>query len=62
MLNENFIEIAEEAPDTVITMLNGRRYIVKEKIGEIMELSAAYRRKIGLEQEYASERSEDIFD
>ena len=45
MLNESFIELAEETPDTVVTMLNGHRYIVKEKVSEIIEMSAAFRRK-----------------
>ena len=36
LLNENFIEIAEEAPDTVVTMQNGHRYIVKESVDEII--------------------------
>jgi len=43
LLNENFIEIAEEAPDTVVTMQNGHRYIVKEKIDEIVCLIKKYR-------------------
>lgn len=47
LLNEEFIEIAEETPDTVVTMQNGHRYVVKEKIAEITE-------KIGeIKTEYA---------
>lgn len=37
LLNEEFMEIAEETPDTVVTMQNGHRYVVKEKISEITE-------------------------
>lgn len=37
LVNEEFIEIAEDTPDTVITMQNGHRYVVKEKTAEIME-------------------------
>jgi flagellar protein FlbD len=62
MLNEAFIEIAEETPDTVVTMLNGHRYIVKEKIAEICERSAEYRRECTSEREYTSEGCEDIFE
>ena len=36
LVNENFIEVAEEAPDTVVTMQNGHRYVVKEKVDEII--------------------------
>ena len=37
LVNENFIETAEETPDTVVTMQNGHRYFVVEKVDEIME-------------------------
>ncbi len=37
LVNEEFMEIAEETPDTVITMQNGHRYVVKEKVTEITE-------------------------
>ena len=57
MLNEDFIEAAEETPDTVVTMLNGHRYIVKEKVSEIIEMSAAFRRKCAAEYENTGERS-----
>ncbi len=45
LMNENFIEIAEETPDTVVVMQNGHSYLVQESVGEIMERSAAFRRK-----------------
>lgn len=35
LLNEKFIEIAEETPDTVVTMQNGHRYVVKESLEDI---------------------------
>ena len=38
ILNDNFIEIIQEAPDTVVTMQNGHIYIVKETIEQIKEL------------------------
>lgn len=38
LINEDFIEIAEETPDTVITMENGHRYLVQEKIDDIMTM------------------------
>lgn len=44
MLNENFIEIAEETPDTVVTMQNGHRYLVQEKLDDIIARSAEFRR------------------
>ncbi len=44
MINENFIEITEEAPDTIITFQNGHRIIVAEPIDEILSRIDAYRK------------------
>lgn len=49
MINESFIETAEETPDTVITMQNGHRYLVKEKLDTIIAMSAEFRRKCAAE-------------
>ena len=38
LVNENFIETAEETPDTVVTMQNGHRYFVNEKVDEILDM------------------------
>ncbi len=51
MLNENFIEIAEETPDTVVTMQNGHRYLVQEKLDDIIARSAEFRRLCAAECE-----------
>jgi flagellar protein FlbD len=42
LMNENFIELAEEAPDTVVTMQNGHRYFVQESVDEIMMKAAEF--------------------
>lgn len=39
LVNENFIEIAEEAPDTVVTMQNGHSFTVQETVDEILAAS-----------------------
>ncbi|MDD7429811.1 MAG: flagellar FlbD family protein [Oscillospiraceae bacterium] len=39
LVNESFIEIAEEAPDTVVTMQNGHSFTVQETVNEIMARS-----------------------
>lgn len=36
-INEGLIETIEERPDTVITLTNGNKYIVKEKIVDIIQ-------------------------
>ena len=45
LVNEQFIEIAEQTPDTVITMQNGHRYLVRESIEEIIGKVGNYSRE-----------------
>ena len=45
LMNENFIEIAEETPDTVVVMQNGHSYLVQETVEDIMNKSAEFRRQ-----------------
>ncbi|WP_044912615.1 flagellar FlbD family protein [Butyrivibrio sp. WCE2006] len=37
LVNENLIETVESTPDTVVLMANGRKFIVKESLSEIMK-------------------------
>jgi len=46
MLNERHIEIMEELPDTVVTLTNDRKYIVKESVDEILGLIREYRKTL----------------
>jgi flagellar protein FlbD len=46
MLNSNHIETIEERPDTIITMTNERKYLVKESIDEILKKVREYQRSI----------------
>jgi flagellar protein FlbD len=41
LLNEHHIELAEAKPDTVITLTNDRKYIIRETIQELIELIRA---------------------
>ena len=43
-LNDDHIETMEETPDTVVTLLNGHRYIVRERMREVVSLIEAFRR------------------
>lgn len=45
LINENFIELAEETPDTVITMENGHRYLVQEKLDSIVAMIKDFQRE-----------------
>jgi flagellar protein FlbD len=46
VLNASQIETAEAKPDTTITLVNAKIYIVKESLQELINLSAEYYRKI----------------
>lgn len=43
LLNSNLIGTVEETPDTVITLTDGKKYIVKESRTEIQNLVTATR-------------------
>ena len=43
-LNSDQIETIEETPDTVITLLNGHKYVVLEKTREIISLIEVFGR------------------
>jgi flagellar protein FlbD len=42
-LNPDLIERAESTPDTVITLVNGAKYVVSQSLDEVASLVAAYR-------------------
>ncbi|MBN2401583.1 MAG: flagellar FlbD family protein [Spirochaetes bacterium] len=42
VLNVNHIEVIEETPDTVITLGNEKKYIVKEKKEKVINLAIEY--------------------
>jgi flagellar protein FlbD len=46
LLNSNHIETIEERPDTVITLTNERKYLVKESIDEILKKVKVYQRSM----------------
>lgn len=46
ILNADHIEKLEEIPESVITLTNGRKYLVKESNDEIVRKVIEYKRKI----------------
>lgn len=46
ILNADHIEKIEEVPETIITLVNGRKYIVLESIEEVKDLVLKYKNKI----------------
>lgn len=50
MINPDLIEVIEETPDTVITLVNGKKYIASESSREIRDRIIDFRRKIYAEK------------
>lgn len=46
VLNASHIEVVDITPDTVITLINSRKYMVKESAEEIIRLTIEYKKKI----------------
>ncbi len=45
-INAEHIERVEETPDTVLTLLDGKKYIVRESLSEVLDLVVQYRARI----------------
>ena len=50
-VNPHMIESMESTPDLTITMLSGRKIIVKNSPDEIIEKIIEYRQKIGIDKQ-----------
>ncbi|MPN01319.1 Swarming motility protein SwrD [bioreactor metagenome] len=46
VLNCDHIETIQESPDTTIQLTNGKIYIVRESMQQVVELATAYRKNI----------------
>ena len=46
VLNSDLIKIAESSPDTMLTLINGEKIIVRESCTDIVELVVAYRSRL----------------
>lgn len=46
VLNAELIETIEETPDTVITLTNGKKFIVEESMDEVVRRVMDYRRAL----------------
>ncbi|HYK89517.1 MAG TPA: flagellar FlbD family protein [Acidobacteriota bacterium] len=55
-VNSDLIEFIEETPDTIITMTNSDKVVVREAMSEIIEKVVHYRRLIATLVEAESER------
>lgn len=45
-LNADLIETIEATPDTVITLSNEHRWVVRERVDEVIDRVVAYKRRI----------------
>ena len=63
VVNSDLIETIEATPDTVITLVTGKKYVVQEKVEEIIEKIIEFRRRSGITrvliQEISSERGKE---
>jgi flagellar protein FlbD len=46
VLNSDLIKTAEASPDTMLTLINGEKLIVREQIEEVVDRVLAYRAKL----------------
>ena len=46
MLNAELVEMVEETPDTVISLTNGKKFVVKESEKEVRELVISYKKEV----------------
>ncbi|HHU90566.1 MAG TPA: flagellar FlbD family protein [Clostridiaceae bacterium] len=46
VINADWIETVESTPDTVITLTNGKKFVVAEKIEEIIDRVIEYKQKV----------------
>lgn len=46
IINSDLIESVEENPDTVVTLVNGKKIIVRENKYEVKELVKSYKKEV----------------
>lgn len=46
VLNASHIELIDTTPNTVITLVNSKKYVVKESAEEVIRLTVAYKKEI----------------
>ena len=47
LLNSDMIETIDVTPDTVLRLLNGHRYVVREKVRDVYKKVLAFRKAAG---------------
>lgn len=47
-VNATLVELVESTPDTMITLVNGKKLIVRETVEEVLTMVEGYYRRVGL--------------
>jgi len=48
VINAHLISTVEAAPDTVITLVSGQKFVVKDSVEDVVEQVIQYRRRLGV--------------
>lgn len=56
LLNPDLIERADATPDTVVTLVNGTKYVITESLGELADLLLEFRARVISEAEMPGPR------
>ena len=59
LVNPDRIETIEETPDTVVTLADGKKLLVKERASELADRFAAYQRHIRSDARFGGRRRGD---
>ncbi len=59
LVNPDRIETVEETPDTVVTLADGKKLLVRERASELAERFAAYQRYIRSDARFGGRRRTD---
>ncbi len=59
LVNPDRIEIVEETPDTVVTLADGKKLLVREKAAEVAERFRVYQRSLRTDAKFGGRRSSD---
>lgn len=61
VINADLIETVEATPDTVVTLSNGHKYLVREPVATVVRESVQYRRRLsGIRQRKAGLSAPDF--
>ncbi|MFY9911285.1 MAG: flagellar FlbD family protein [Candidatus Sulfotelmatobacter sp.] len=63
IVNSDLIKFVEQSPDTLITLLNGEKIVVRETAEQVLERLIAFRRSVlqGLSFAWDSSASHNLF-